>query len=465
VFVSGHPGHTSRDDTVAELEYERDVALPERLFSLAEYRGALTEFARKGAEERRIAEPDLFRVENSYKALRGRFEALVDPTILNRKRAAEEALRARVRTTPAWEQQWGDGWTLVARAVKELEPRRKQLAYLEGAPPFTGTPSGFRCRLFEIARTLVRGAEELPRPNERRLREFRDSARPSLEQRLFSKAPIHDELEVFQLRHALTKMREELGADDPFVRKVLGKRSPDELAHELVAGTKLRDVELRRRLWQGGAPAVAASDDAMILLARRIDSDGRAVRRWYEDDVEALQKKGAEKIAKARFAAEGTKENPDATFTLRLSYGAVRGWSEAGREIAPFTRFGGLYERATGRDPFRLPERWVEARGRLDPATPFDLVTTNDIIGGNSGSPVFNASREIVGLVFDGNIHSLGGEYGFDEVANRAVAVSSTALLEALDRVYGAARLVEELRPRAGGGAARPSVKQAGPAD
>jgi hypothetical protein len=251
------------------------------------------------------------------------------------------------------------------------------------------------------------------------------------------------------LAHGLAKIREALGPDHPAVRRLLGEASPDEVAAVAVRGTGLAALAARRRLWEGGRAALDGSDDPMIALARALDPDARAVRRAYEEEVEAVVQKAHETIAEARFALRGRSAYPDATFTLRLSYGEVKGWTEGTREVAPFTTLAGAFERHTGRDPFALPRSWLDAKERLDLGTPFDFVTTNDVLGGNSGSPVVNRDAEIVGVVFDGNLHSLGGEYGFDPAVNRAVAVHSSAILEALGKIYGARRLVEELRPPA----------------
>jgi hypothetical protein len=255
-------------------------------------------------------------------------------------------------------------------------------------------------------------------------------------------------LETFRLGYSLTKLREDLGADHPFVKKVLGKKSPDELAKELIAGAKLKDVELRKKLWEGGKSAVEASDDPFIRLARLTDPDARALRTWHDEVIEPREKKGAELIAKAKFQIEGTSNYPDATFTLRLSYGSVEGYAEKGHRVNPITVMGGAFERATGRDPFALPKSWLVANDdkRINLGTPFNMATSNDIIGGNSGSPVFNKDLQIVGLVFDGNIQSLGGDYGFDPTVNRAISVCSPALVEALDHIYGARRIVSELK-------------------
>ncbi|HEY6005655.1 MAG TPA: S46 family peptidase [Anaeromyxobacter sp.] len=449
-FVTGHPGGSERALTVAELQFQRDVALPDRLMSLAELRGLLTGFRLIGEEEKRISTAHLFYVENSYKALRGRLEALEDPDFFRAKAAAEASLRADIAKVPERAARVLPAFGAIEQAEKRLREIRPELTALE---------HGFMdSDLFGIARTLVRAAEERPRPNEERLREYRESNLPFLTQRLFREAPIYPQLEKLLLGHALEKIRERLGPDHPAVKKLLGKESPAEVAARVVDGTQLRDVAARRRLWDGGAAAVGASTDPLVALSRAVDPDARAVRKIWEEEIDAASKKAHELIAEARFAAQGRTTYPDATFTLRLSYGQVKGWKEGTREIPPFTSFAGAFERATGRDPFALPESWLRSRDRLDLATRFDFVTTNDIIGGNSGSPVVNRKAEIVGLIFDGNIRSLGGEYGFDPATNRAVAVHSDALLEALSKIYGAQRIVDELQP-SGRAAAR--AKQA----
>jgi len=295
----------------------------------------------------------------------------------------------------------------------------------------------------------VRGAAERQKPNPERLREFSDAGLPQLTQGLFSPAPIYPEFETFMLTHLLTRMREKLGTDDAFVKKVLGQKSPAELAAELVKGTKLADVAERKKLWDGGQAGVdaAAKSDALIAFLQLIDADGRAVRKIYEDTIQPVLVKNQELIAQAHFAVEGTGTYPDATFTPRLSYGSVQGYEENGKQVTPITTMGGAFERATGREPYALPKTWLDAKGKLDLTTPFDMATSNDIIGGNSGSPVINAKGEVVGLVFDGNIQSLGGDYGFDPAVNRTVAVHSAALVEALAKIYGAQRIIDELKP------------------
>ncbi len=438
-FVAGNPGSTSRQLTVAQLEYLRDVLLPERLLQLAETRGLVTEYQRRGPEQLRHSTAYLYAVENSYKALVGRRDALVDRTFFRSVVDAEARLKAEVAGDPKLAAEALPAWDAIAAAVERQRELRWRAQYVAGS-------AGFNSTLFDLARTLVRGAEERPRPSAERLREFQEAGLPALTQRLFSPAPIYPEFEIFKLTHALVKLRERLGADDPFVRKVLGQASPAELAERLVKGTALADVAARKALWEDGAAAVAASTDPMIELARRVDGDARAVRRQVEEELEPALRRGGEAIARARFALRGTSVYPDATFSPRVSYGKVRGWTEGGRTVAPFTTLGGAFERATGREPFELPASWLAAKGRLDLATPFNLCTDNDIIGGNSGSPLVDAKGEVVGLIFDGNIHSLGGDYGFDERLNRAVAVDSRAILEALAKIYAADGLVKELR-------------------
>jgi hypothetical protein len=449
-FVSGHPGGTDRDLTVSQLRYERDVALPDALAYLAQVRGFLTEYTRRGPEQYRTAEADLFYVENSYKAIKGRREALIDPALFAQKEKGEEAVRKKTKGKAAV----AGAWDEIAKSVEKAKQLHDRLYTLEGAPTNAGTfirPRGFaigNASYFRNARYLVRAAEELQKPNEERLREYVDSALPALRQKLFSTAPVYDDYETEVLRFSLTKLREVLGADEPMVRKIFGKKSPEELAKELVSGSRIKDLAVRKQLFEGGKAAIEASNDPMIQLARLVDPAAREVRDGYAHQVDAVEKRNQARIAKARFQLEGTTNYPDATFTLRLSYGSVEGFEENGHRVNPITAMGGAFERATGRDPFALPRSWNVAKddGRLNLATPFDLATSNDIIGGNSGSPLFNAKLEVVGLIFDGNIQSLGGEYWFDPKVNRAVSVSSPALMEALDHIYGASRIVGEIR-------------------
>lgn len=439
VFVSGHPGRTSRQQTVAQLEMERDHVLPERLFYLAEYRGMLAEFQKRGPEQRRIASTELFYVENSFKALRGRWQALVHPALLEQKRAEEAELQSWVEADAARKKEYGGAWEAIEKVQRNSRSLFDEFTMVEGAR----SPAGFSSDLFAHARILVRAAEERGKKEEERMRGYGDLT--ALEQRVASAAPIYPELEIARLTFSLTKMREVLGPDHPFVREALGNDSPESLAKKLVEGSRLADPQERMKLWKGGKKAIEASDDAMIRFAKRIDPSARRIRAAYETEVDAVVSANAGKIARARFAAYGTSTYPDATFTLRLSFGQVKGWEEGGQPIAPITQLGGLFERATGADPYALPALWHEKKPLLDLATPMNFVSDNDIIGGNSGSPAVNRNGELIGLIFDGNIHSLGGEYGFDPVTNRAVSVHSRVIVESLRKVYGADRLVDEL--------------------
>ncbi len=437
VFVSGNPGRTSRGNTVAQLEYLRDVYLPDRLFWLAEMRGQLTVFARQSKDQQRIAKTDLLYVENGYKALRGRLEALLDKELMRQKAEAEAQVKKKVASDPKLAEYKG-AWDAIERALRVARDLRTEYNAKEARGTFGSAAMGH-------ARTLVRWAAEQNKPNGERLPEFTDSKLPAMKAHLMSKAPIHAKLERLKLILYLTKLREELGPDDPFVKKVLGAASPETLADRLLK-SKLDRPAFRKKLFDGGPSAIEKSKDPMIVLAREIDADARAIRERYETQVESVVDKNTEKVANARFATFGTSTYPDATFTLRLSYGQVKGFAHRGRPVTPYTTIAGAFGRATGQPPFALPKSFTKKKGAIDLDTPMNLVTTNDIIGGNSGSPLFNAKREIVGLIFDGNIYSLGGDYGFDASVNRAVAVDSRFMVEALGSVYGAKRLLDEIQ-------------------
>lgn len=442
-FTSGNPGSTERLLTVAQLEYLRDYKLVEQLLSLARYRGFLLEYAERGPEARRVSNSEIFGVENGFKALRGEHRALLSHSFFAGLEARERELVARVNADPALKQQYGGAWAEIERAQRGERALEPDLSWIEGGSG--PRPAWAKTSLFSWAKLLVRGADERVKPNEQRLEEFSDARLPGLEQRLFAQKPLNQAFEIQKLAFGLSMLREELGADHPFVKKLLGKAAPEELASELVKGTKLESVAERKRLWQGGKAAILASKDRMITLALAIDEDGRKLRTRHENEVEAVLTKNSELVARARFAVYGMNSYPDATFTPRLSFGTVRGWREPGKVVPAFTQIGGAFERATGRFPFALPKSWLDKQKQLALDTPFNFVTDNDIVGGNSGSPVINRAGELVGLVFDGNIHSLGGSYGFDISVNRMVAVDVRAILHALDKVYGAVRLTNEI--------------------
>jgi len=449
-FVSGNPGGTSRTLTVAQLEDDRDFKLPLSLMRLSELRGLITEYQNRGKEQKRHSNDVLFDVENSIKALKGRHDALADKAFFGKLVKDEADFRAKVKAKPELEKQYGKAWDEIATLVGKLQSIRKEYNNLERGP---------YSALFGIARSIVRYNDEKEKPNGERLKEYADARLPQLKQNVLSNKPIYDELEIATLTWSLTKLREDLGPDHPTVKKVLGLKSPAEVATALVKGTKLKDLKadksgnpiggLRKDLFEGGKAKVDASKDPMIEFVRSFDAEARAVRKKFETEIDGPLKKQQELLAKARFAVYGDAIYPDATFTLRLSYGQVKGYEENGKQVTPVTTFAGAFDRHTGADPFALPKSWLAAKAKLDLNTPFNFATTNDIIGGNSGSPVVNQAGEVVGLIFDGNIQSLGGDYGFDESVNRAVAVHSSALIEAMDKIYGARRLVDELKPAA----------------
>jgi hypothetical protein len=438
VFVAGHPGRTDRLLTVAQLLELRDVYLPRWLQRASELRGRLIQFGKSGAEAGRITENPLNSLENTIKVRRGQLDALLDERLLSAKRAEEAALRARLAEDPQLAAATGDPWADIARA--ESAARELDLPY-----NWIELGAGFNSALYNYARTLVRGAAERSKPSTERLREYRDAALPRIAQRLGARVPVYPQLEKLTLSFSLERMREWLGPDAPIVRQLLSGDSPDTLAARLVDGSKLADPALRRQLWEGGAAAVDAAHDPMLEQARAVDPEARAVRKRYEDQVEAPVDAAAEKIARVRFRAFGTSEPPDATFTLRLNVGTVQGWKEGSVTVEPFTHTARLLERATGRDPFRIPDSWLAVKNQLDPATRFDLSTNNDIIGGNSGSPLIDAHGRVVGLIFDGNIHSLSGAYWYDAELNRSVAVDPAIIFEALRKIYGAQELLAEM--------------------
>ena len=439
VFISGHPGSTQRLLTVAELEHLRSNTLPQRLLISSELRGRLVEWGKTGDEPARIVQQRILLVENGIKVRRNQLFSLMDDAQMDRKRMAERELREAVQADPEMRKLYGSSWDDIERALATYRSIRDHYRFVENGV-------GYRGQLLGLAQTLLRVADERLKPNEERLREFRETALPRVEQRTLADVPIHDGYEKLTLAFFLDKMREWLGPDDPTVQQMLGMDSPETVAERLISGTRLADVEVRRKLWEGGAKAVAASDDPMIAFVRDIDAAARAVRKRYEDEVEAVLDAASENIAHARFAISGTDVYPDATFTLRVTYGTVTGWEEKGAQVPPFTQVDRLYERTTGEDPFRLPESWAGARGKLDGRTPFNLVATTDIIGGNSGSPVIDQQGRLVGLAFDGNIHSIAGAYWFDITKNRTVAVHPALMLAALEKIYGARDLVEELK-------------------
>ncbi|MFZ0823766.1 MAG: S46 family peptidase [Terriglobales bacterium] len=437
VFVSGNPGGTFRELTEAQLAFERDVLYPNRIPEISERRGELEAFIARGPQQAREASDDLFFLENGFKVYFGRQQALLDPQFFGTKVKEEQHLRAAAAADaklaaylPAWDE------------IAQVQQVRSQLfvrnSLLNG--------STFRSGLLGDAVTLVRAASERTKPNRERLPGYTDQALVNVQQQLSAAAPVYKDLEELSLTLSFTVIRRDLGTDDAFVRKMLGKDSPEQLAHKLVSGTHLEDPKVREELYKGGQSAIDASTDPMIRFAASLNDELLAVRKNYEARVDAPTREAAEKIAKARFAVYGTSVDPDATFTLRLSYGTVKGFDNAeGKWVEPYTNIGGLFERATGADPYKLPESWLRAKSSLNLSLPMNLSTTNDTTGGNSGSPLIDKDANVVGLLFDGNIFSLGGDYGYDAAKNRSVCVDSRALLEGMRKVYHLDRIVDEI--------------------
>ncbi|HET7287128.1 MAG TPA: S46 family peptidase, partial [Pyrinomonadaceae bacterium] len=441
VFVTGHPGSTSRLDTVAHLEELRDTSIPIITRLLERREAVLKKYMSLGEEQARQSQNELNSVQNALKVYRGQLKGLKDPALMARKTAEEQKLRKAVTANPEWQKMYGGAWDAIAAAHKAYPSYIRERRIFEQA-------GGFNSVLFTYARTLVRMAEESKKPNAERLPEFTDARRASLELTLFSPAPIHEDFEKLKLADSLGFMVELLGADHPLVKGVLAGKTPEARANELISGTKLKDPEFRKELAKGGFEAIDASNDPMILVAREIDAKAREVRKRYESELAAVERANYAKIARALFETEGNKVYPDATFTLRLSYGAVEGYTENGKKVAPFTTLGGLYARSDSfkhEFPYNLPPRWVEKKGALNLNTPFNFVSTNDIIGGNSGSPTINQNGELVGLIFDGNIQSLVGDFMYDGSVNRAISVDSRGMLEVLKKVFNANEIAAEL--------------------
>jgi hypothetical protein len=439
VFVSGHPGRTERSLTMSELKYLRDVQMPRSLQRLFRMEVLLNAYSQRSQENARRAKDELFGVQNSRKARKGGLAGLLDPELFGKKAAEEKTLRDKIAARREFKDAIA-AFDRIAAAQKVIAENANRNNLLEGG-------SAFNSELFDIARTLLRASAERPKPNGERLREFNEARRESLELDLFSEKPIYLDLEELKLTDSLTYLVEEMGVSAPLVQKVLAGKSPNARAVELVQGTQVRDVAVRKKLYEGGAGAVEAAHDPMIALAKLVDGEARAVRKIIEEQGEAKRKAHAQ-IARARFAMAGAHSYPDATFTLRLAFGTVKGFAEGGKQIPAHTTFAGLYARAAeqeNRPPFDLPKIWIDGKANLDLNTALNFVSTADIIGGNSGSPVVDRQGEFVGIIFDGNIQSLVLDFAYTDVMARAVSVDCRGIVEALTKIYHADKLVSEL--------------------
>jgi hypothetical protein len=440
IFVSGNPGSTGRLKTMAQLEFLRDVDYPSRLETYKRRIALLQDFGSQSEENARIAKEEVFSNQNSFKAVTGYLVPLNDKEIMASKQAGEAKLEAAFKVNSK-NKEAHNPWEDIADSVKLQRNIYLPLMYVE-------KNRGFNADLAYFARWIVRATAEKTKPSEKRLREYRDSALPSLEQELFSTAPIYKSLETVTFADSLAQMRDALGVDNAIVRKILNGKSPEDAAKDLVLNTRLDDVSMRKQLYEGGTAAVEASNDPLIVLMRNIDPDARALRKEYDDKVDSVERRAGAAIARARFERTGYDQPPDATFTLRLSYGAVKGYLENGKKIPYFTEMGGAFQHAGEHDnkpPYQLPECWMKAKSKLKWRTPLNYVSTADIIGGNSGSPTINKRGEVVGIIFDGNIQSLAWNFVYEDKQARAVHVDSRGILEALRAIYGADSLLNEL--------------------
>ena len=439
VFVSGNPGQTARQLTVSQLEYQRDGFLPIRIAQGAHRLEALRRFSAKGPEQARRAADRIAGLSNNYKRQKAFLEVLKDPAVMEKKRREEESLKARAAKNPKAAAECEGAWDRIAAAQQELMRRSAERDWSE---------LGTSARLVAIANDIVRYVAEVEKPNGERLPAYRESNLESLRFQLFSPAPIYPDVDAVTLASQLEDARTMLGPENAFVRASLGGRTPALVADELMQRTRLADVAYRRHLIDGGRKAVEASTDPLILWARKLDPSWRELRKWFEDKVENVETREGGRIARARFELDGRSIYPDATGSLRLSYGKVAGYEELTTRVPWRTTFYGLYDRAAsfGNDAdFELPAKVADARARVEMSTPLDFALTTDIIGGNSGSPVLNRELELVGLIFDGNTQAFRWNYDYDDEQARAVAVHSGAILEALRKIYDMPALADEL--------------------
>jgi len=448
IFVSGHPGRTNRQNTVAELQYLRDVGYPYLLQRLNRLEVLLGSWVERSEGNRQKGEDELFGIQNSRKARIGGLQGLLDPKVMDRKKAEEDRLKKHIDSIPIDADPGYDvaaakkAFDTIAAGEKKRAAMIKNITLLENG-------GGFNSQLFGIARTLLRYSDEMKKDAKDRLPEFGDARLASLKFRLLSDEPIDDDFEILKLADSLTAFATHFGVDSPLGKRVLAGKSPRDRAFELVSGTKVKDPEFRKKHFEA---KTAPYDDPMIALATIVDEPSRILRKKFETEVDEPKRQAASALAKARFALDGTNSYPDATFTLRLSYGTVKGFKEDGKDVPAFTTMAGLYERSKeqgNKGPFELPKRWVEKKDKLDLKTPFNFVSTADIIGGNSGSPVVNKKGEVVGLIFDGNIQSLVLDFVYEGEISRAVSVDSRAIIESLRKVYDAGWLADELQGKA----------------
>lgn len=446
VFVSGSPGATQRLLTQDQLMTVRDIVLPMDQLMLSELRGRLLQFSAQGKDEAFIAMDTIVGLENTYKRALGRMRALVDADFMSRRAKQEADFRQRFASDAGLSRRLGDPWADLAA----IQPKQRELypAYL-----LLDTRTGGTSTLFGWAMTIVRGAQERAKPSDQRLPEYADSRLGGVQARLFAERPVYRGLDQLLVEWWLSKTREWLTADDRRVKTLLGKESPEGLAQRIIQQTTIDNVATRRALWQGGLSAVQASTDPLIRYALSIQEPTRAVRREWEDTVQAPTDRASERLADARFAVYGDTVYPDATGTLRLTYGKVEGSNVPGQRFGPFTTFGGLWDRATGAPPFDVAPKLLAARNRIDANAVLDVTVSSDTIGGSSGSPAINAAGEIIGANFDSTVLTQRNAYGYDRDVNRSIIVTTAAMTTALRDVYGMNALLSELGVGVGQGA------------
>jgi hypothetical protein len=437
IFVSGHPGSTQREDTMAQLLVERDTVEPAAIAFFQARISAAQNFASQGPEKAREVGTTIFLLQNSVKAYKGMYEALLDKSVMQKKQDDENDLRAKVDANPEWKAAYGDAWDTIASVEEKVKPELKRQLFRR-----TGS------QMLSLALTLVQYVAEVKKPDGDRLPQYHEAGLESLKYQLLSPAPIYPDVEKMFMKSTLKLAVQQLGANDEFVQAITQGGDVNTTVDAMVDGTKLADPKVRKALIDGGEAAIAASTDPMIVAARRIDPISRATYKHIRESESSVLVPAEEKLGKARFAVYGKNAYPDATFTLRLSYGTVDGYPYNGTVAPPFTTYYGLFDRSasfSNKPPFNLTAKEAAALSKLDLATPLDFVCTADIIGGNSGSPVIDREGQIVGLIFDGDIESLAGDFVYDGSKNRAVAVHTAGMIEALRKIYNAGPLADEL--------------------
>jgi hypothetical protein len=441
VIVPGFPGSTARLLTAAQIRYHRDVGNPLQMQVWTSRSAALKKYSERGAEQQRQASQTIRSLENSIKRMVGQQSGLENPRIFKKKEDEEAALRKAVAAKPEWQRAYGDAWSQIEKAYAALPAMSKRIAFSNLTASRLGT----------IASNFVRYAEEIRKPNDQRYEEFRDNRLEALKRNLLSPAPIYPEMEEAILAAWLEEGRKTLEDNDPFIRAAIGNSTPAEVAKRVVTGSKLHDLSFRKALFEAGADAISKSDDPLVELARKVEPIVRELRAWNEEKIQSVETSAGEKIANARFAVYGKTVYPDANFNLRIEYGTVAGYEED-TTLVPFkTTFFGLYDRANSfneKPPYHLPPRWKDAKSVIELSTPLNFVYSADTIGGNSGSPVINRNAEIVGVNFDSNIQKLPNRYLYidEREGARAIGVHAAATIEALQKLYGAGKLVEEIK-------------------